>query len=370
MQDVLEAYLAFRCGKRGTASVQAFEADWQVNLVELYEDLLEGVYRPGRSICFAITRPKPREVWAAEPRDRVVHHLLYRRIGHAIERTFIADTFACIPGRGTLYAAKRIQAKVRAITQGGARRAFYLKCDIRNFFVSIDKRILADELERRIPEPFWLDLALRILFHDPREDVQMQGRPQDLARVPPYKSLLNQPPHLGLPIGNLSSQFYANVLLDVLDRFVKHQLRARHYGRYVDDIVLLHESAQQLNAWLGEISAFLPERLGLELNPVKTILQPVERGLDFCGQVITSERRTLRRRTFNDALQRLGRMPEEDVYQAANSYFGLCRQTSHGHRDRARIAKLLLRRGFCVDANLTKTFAGAHGGWSERVGKR
>ena len=357
MQDLLGAYHAFRRGKRGTASVRAFETDWQANLVDLREDLLAGTWRPGRSICFAIARPKPREVWAALPRDRMVHHLLYRRIGHAIERTFIADSSACIPGRGTLYAARRLHAKVRSITQNGTRPAFYLKCDIQNFFVSINKNTLYELLARRIHDPWWLDLARRILFHDPREDVELQGRPEDLVRVPARKSLFSLPPHLGLPIGNLPSQFGANVLLDVLDQFAKHRLGVRYYGRYVDDFYLLHESPQQLNAWLAEISAFLPARLGLQLNPAKTILQPIERGIDFVGQVIKPHHTTLRRRTFNDALHRLEHMPPEELHASANSYLGLCRQATHSHHDRARIANLILSRGLAVNRQLTKAYA-------------
>jgi retron-type reverse transcriptase len=353
---VLGAYHAFRRGKRNTPSVRIFDADWQANLVDLHEDLLAGTYRPGRSICFAITRPKPREVWAALPRDRVVHHLLYRRIGAAIERTFIADSSACIPGRGTLYAARRLEAKVRSITQSWTRQAYYLKCDLANFFVSIDKRTLRELLARRIREPWWLDLAERILFHDPRTDVEFQGRPEDLARVPHHKSLLNQPAHLGLPIGNLSSQFFANIYLDELDQFVKHRLRARHYSRYVDDFCLLHESPQQLDAWLKELAAFLPDRLGVRLNEAKTILQPVARGIDFVGHVLKPYRTTIRRRTFNDALHRLERTPIEEVHASANSYLGLMRQETSGHRDRARICNLVRRRGLAVNRQLTQAY--------------
>jgi hypothetical protein len=361
MQDLLGAYLAFRRGKGNTESVRAFDIHLEANLVDLLDDLVGGTYQPGRSICFPITRPKPREVWAAKTRDRVVHHLLYRRIGHAIERSFIADSSACIPGRGTLYAATRLHAKVRAVTQNGTRRAFYLKCDLANFFVSIDKQILHEELARQMRAlhvgRWWLDLAATILFHDPRADVEMQGRPEDHARVPAHKSLRHQPAGKGLPIGNLPSQFGANVLLNVLDQHVKHRLKVRHYGRYVDDFYLLHESPRQLNAWRDAIEAFLPARLGLQLNPAKTILQPLDRGIDFVGQVIYPHHTTIRRRTFNDGLHRLATMPADEVYASANSYFGLCRQATHSHHDRARIANVVRMRGLAVNRQLRKAYA-------------
>lgn len=356
LHHLIEAYLDCRRTKRNSASALAFEQDLERNLVELHDELAGGHYRPGRSICFVITRPKPREVWAAAFRDRIVHHLLYRRVAPAIEASFIADSCACIPGRGTLYAARRLEAKIRSASENWSRPLWYLKADIANFFVSIDKHILDELLAARIRDPWWLALARLVLWHDPRIDVDVRGDPRRLALVPPHKRLVNQSVDFGLPIGNLSSQFFANVYLDVLDRFVKHELRARHYIRYVDDLVLLHESPQQLNAWHAAIASFLPARLGLELNPRKTILQPVTRGVDFVGQVIRPWRRTIRRRTFHESLARVGALDPEDVHQSANSYFGLLRQASHSHGDRARMANLVRRRGHSVDRMLTKAY--------------
>src|SRR6185369_13768262 len=139
-----------RENKRNTYTALSFEQDLERNLYQLYGELASGTYRPGSSICFVVTRPKPREVWAANFRDRVVHHLLYNRIGPRFERSFIADSCACIPGRGTLYAARRLEAKVRSVTANWARPAWYLKCDVANFFVAIDKRILAEQLATRV----------------------------------------------------------------------------------------------------------------------------------------------------------------------------------------------------------------------------
>lgn len=309
--DLVQAYYDCRRSKRNSASALAFEARLERNLSQLHSDLIAGTYRPGRSICFVVTRPKPREVWAADFRDRIVHHLLYNRIGASIEATFIADSCACIPGRGTLYAAKRLEAKIRSSSQNWAKPVHYLKLDLANFFVSIDKQILAGQLAGRISEPWWRALALQVLWHDPREDFEVRSPRHLFNRVPQHKRLTAQPARLGLPIGNLSSQFFANVYLDAMDQFVKHQLRCRHYVRYVDDFVLLHESPQQLNAWLAAINAFLPT-LGARLNPSKTILQPVDRGVDFVGHVIKPWRRTTRPRSMAQALRRTAAVPAED----------------------------------------------------------
>lgn len=139
---LVQAYFSCRRLKRNTASALMFEQDLERNLLDLHGDLVTGAYSPGRSICFVITRPKPREVWAADFRDRIVHHLLYNHISERFYRRFIADSSACIPGRGTLYAAQRLETKIRSQTQNWSKPGFYLKCDLANFFVSIDKRVV------------------------------------------------------------------------------------------------------------------------------------------------------------------------------------------------------------------------------------
>lgn len=355
-ENLVAAYFDCRRTKRNSAAALVFEERLERNLCRLNDELRAGTYRPRPSICFVVTRPKPREVWAADFRDRIVHHLLYNRIAPRFERAFIADTCACISGRGTLYAVRRLEAKVRSITYNWARPAFYLKCDVANFFVAINKTILREQLAGRIPEPWWLQLSDAILFHDPRVDVHLHSTPGRLALIPSHKSLFNQPAHLGLPIGNLSSQFFANVYLDALDQFVKHRLRARHYIRYVDDFVLLHESAKWLNDARAQIEAFVEAELRLQLNPAKTVLQPIERGIDFAGQVIKPWCRTIRRRTFNDALARTANADPADLFETANSYFGLLRQATHSNRDRARLANLLRKRGHQVNRQFTQTY--------------
>lgn len=356
--ELVEAYLDCRRTKRNSSAALAFEMRLEYNLRELFDELATGEYAPGRSKCFVITRPKPREVWAAEFRDRIVHHLLYRHIGPRFERSFIADSCACIKGRGTLYAALRLEAKVRSVTQNWSRPAYYLKCDIANFFVSIDKNVLLELLLASISEPFWRALTEIVLMHDPRTDFEYRGDPAMMQLVPRHKRLLEQESHLGLPIGNLSSQFFANVYLDVLDQQAKHVLGARHYIRYVDDFVFLHDSPARLNEILADVAAFLPTRLGVRLNPSKTILQPIDRGVDFVGQVIKPWRRSTRKRTRNEALRRVADTAQGDLMQVANSYFGLMRQASASHHDRAQLANVVRARGRAVDGHLTKTFRG------------
>ena len=354
-EELVQAYLDCRSTKRNSTSALAFEQHLETNLCQLDEELRNGSYRPGRSICFVITRPKPREVWAAEFRDRIVHHLLYNRISPRFYAAFIADSCACIPGRGTLYGAKRLEAKIRSITQNWSKPAYYLKLDLANFFVSIDKHVVRELLAKRV-DGWWMQLAELVLFHDPRQDFEYRGDVDLLDRVPSHKRLTSQPSHLGLPIGNLSSQFFANVLLDALDQFIKHDLHGKHYVRYVDDMILLHESPQWLNAAKWEIEEFLRERLHARLNPSKTILQPADRGVDFVGQVIKPWRRITRKRTINEAMNRVRQIDAEDLFETANSYYGLLRQTTHSHHQRAQLSNILRYRGHCISGDLTKIF--------------
>lgn len=216
--------------------------------------------------------------------------------------------------------------------------------------------MLHDLLAAKIHEPWWRTLTEQTLWHDPRQDYVFLGNPASINLVPEHKRLINQPEHLGLPIGNLSSQFFANVYLNPLDQFVKHQLGIRHYSRYVDDFVLLHESPQYLNECLRQINDFLPTRLGARLNPKKTVLQPVDRGIDFVGHVIKPWRRTTRKRTVNHAISVIAKTPQEDLQSVANSYLGLIGQASHSHADRVRVCKAILRRGRSVSGDLSKTY--------------
>lgn len=354
IEKLVQAYFDCRQNKRSTDSALRFEAELERNLLALHERLLDGTYRPGRSICFVITHPKPREVWAADFPDRIVHHLLYNEIAPYFIARFIADSCACITGRSTLYAARRLEAKVRSQTQNWSLPGYYLKLDLANFFVSIDKRVVWSLVSKHIPDLWWRNLAALILFHDPRENFEYCGDPALLGLVPQHKRLLQAPPLHGLPIGNLSSQFFANILLNALDQYVKHVIRARHYVRYVDDFVLLHESAQWLNEAQAAIEAFLLT-LRLAINPRKTILQPIDRGIDFAGYVIKPWRTEVRRRTVQTALSRIESASDEDTFTTINSYLGLLRHTS-SHHDRACIANAARKRGHCVDGALTKAY--------------
>lgn len=359
-EQLVQAYLDCRKNKRNTDSALAFEGNLERNLLDLFAELKSGEYSPGRSICFVITRPKPREVWAADFRDRIVHHLFYNHVSPRFYATFIADSCACIPGRGTLYAVKRLESKIRSATENWLKPCHYLKCDLANFFVAINKTILHAQLVKRIHEPCWLSLAETILFHDPRQNYELRGDTDRISLVPSHKRLNSHDAMHGLPIGNLSSQFFANIYLNELDQFIKHRIGAKHYIRYVDDFVILHQSPQWLNQALAKINQFLPEKLEANLNPKKTIIQPVDRGVDFVGQVIRPWHRHTRKRTVNCALSRLASTRDKAAFEVGNSYLGLIGQASANHHNKTKVAKVMLHKGFTVKADMSKAYRKAY----------
>lgn len=355
-ETLVQAYYDCRQHKRNTQSAIAFEQDLERNLITLNDELNSGQYHPGKSICFVVTRPKAREVWAADFRDRIVHHLLYNHIAPRFYASFIQDSCACIPTRGTLYAANRLESKIRSATQNWSKGGYYLKCDLANFFVSIDKSILQAQLAKRITEPFWIQLTNTILWHDPRSNFELRGAKELQSKVPAHKQLMNQPQNKGLPIGNLSSQFFANVYLDALDQYAKHQIKAKHYIRYVDDFLILHESADWLNEAHAKIKEWLPTKLNAKLNDSKTILQPINRGIDFVGHVIKPWHTRTRKRTVNVAVERCKTASKTAFYTTANSYFGLLSQANSSHKQRATLAKIAMLRGHAVNRELTKIY--------------
>lgn len=294
LQAVFDAYFDCRKRKRNTMQSMNFEFDQEKNLFKLYQELKDGTYEIGRSICFVVTVPKPREVWAGAFRDRIVHHLIYNAVKERFENRFIQDTFSCIPNRGTLAGAQRARDFAKRITRNYSKKAYYMKADISNYFNSINKVILLDIIRRYVREKWLMDLIEQVINHDPRTNVFIKSKRELWDILPKHKSLFNAKINKGLPIGNLTSQFFSNVYLNRIDQFVKHNLRIKYYCRYVDDMVLMHEDTKYLNYCYDKIDEFLRTHLDLVLNPKKKNMNLVSRGFDFVGHVIKPNRIYLR----------------------------------------------------------------------------
>ncbi len=295
-----QAYLDCRRSKRNSRNALAFEIDHETSLVMLVNELREGRYKPGTSICFYTLKPKYREIFAAQFRDRIVHHFVYKKLSPIWERVFIHHSYACRTDKGTHAAATALQKFLRQATHNGTCRAFYLKMDIRNFFMTIDRQLLFQMLISKCPPGDLRELLRVIVFHEPAKDFQLQDRRNIRRMLPKYKSLFFAKSGCGLPIGNLTSQFFANVYLNALDQFVKHQLKARFYIRYMDDLILVHKDHERLRHWQTEITRFLIESLKLSVNNRATRIAPISGGIDFVGFITKPHYRLVRRRVIGN----------------------------------------------------------------------
>lgn len=307
LENLYRAYRRCRRRKRNTLNALRFEQNLEENLVALHEELTAGTYRPGRTIAFLVKKPKRREIFAADFRDRVVHHVLVGYLEPRWERRFIHDSYACRKGKGTHKGVERLRSFTRKVTANGTRRAWYLQLDVRGFFTNIDRRILYARLAAKEDDPAVLWLIRVLLFDDPTAHCLLRrARRADFEALPAHKTLFKAAPGCGLPIGNLTSQFFANVYLDALDQFVKHHLKARYYLRYCDDIVLLSTERAELEQWAAAIEAFLADVLHLTLNDRRR-LRPVSDGIDFLGYIVRPDYVLVRRRVVGACYTRLAR---------------------------------------------------------------
>jgi len=306
-RNIYERYLDCRRKKRNTYNALKFELNAEDNLVRLEYVLKNHTYHPSRSVLFTAKRPKQREIFAADFPDRIVHHVLVNELEKIWEPIFIYDSYACREGKGTHRASRRLRKFLRNITTNGNIKAYYLQLDVKDFFTSIDKQILFDLISKKVSDPETLWLTKTILFWDCTKSYIPKGPKQLLLNIPFNKSLFRKDNKRGLPIGNLTSQFFANVYLNELDQFVKHTLKAKYYLRYVDDFVLLSHNKKELFHWKEEIREFLATQLKLQLHPKRQKLQPVSNGIDFLGYVIRHNYVLVRRRVINNLKSKLNK---------------------------------------------------------------
>ena len=349
LTEVFQAYYDCRNHKRNTFNAIEFEFNLERNLIQLYHELLDGTYTIGQSICFVVTKPKMREVWASNFRDRIVHHIVYNRYSDMFYRSFIFDSYACIPEKGTLRAAERVHHFIRSATENHTKEAFYLKADVANFFMSINKSILDSIISKKIIDPYWLSLTRQILYHNPRTNVHLNSPKSLVNQVPFAKSLFNTPDGYGLPIGNLSSQFFANIYMNELDQYTKHTLKAKYYARYVDDIVIIDNDCSVLNDKYDYMNEYVSNQLDLKFHPNKKDINKVEHGVNFVGYIIRPRVKYIRRSTINNAYQNV--KSSTNIVASVNSYLGILRN-ANCFNERRKLTNYLSEYRF--DKNLTK----------------
>jgi len=298
--NIYRCYLKCRKNKRNTVNALKFELKAEENILELEKMLKNKTYHPLRSVLFFVKKPKPREIFAADFRDRVVHHILVSYLEPIFEKIFIYDSYSCRKNKGIHKGVKRLQSFIRKVSKNGKLRTYYLQLDIKSYFISIDKEILFSVIKKRVKNNEALWLAEKIIFNDCTKNYILRDKINLFNKLPQAKSLFGKENKTGVPIGNLTSQFFANVYLNEFDQFVKQNLKCGYYTRYTDDFILLNNSKEKLFNWKRELEEFLQTRLKLRLNDSRTKLQPVSNGIDFLGYIIRRDYILVRRRVINN----------------------------------------------------------------------
>jgi len=351
-QNLISAYYQYRKRKRLKYSAAKFEFSLEKEIINLERLLKKYSWKPLPFSVFVVTDPKIREVFAAEFRDRVVHHLLYNYLSPIFEGKFIFDSYACRKQKGTHRAVKRLSSFLRKITTNNRKKAFYLQADVQNFFPSINHDILFNLIQKYVKNSDILWLAKAIIYYDCTQNPIKKGRLSLFTSIPPHKSLFNIPPGQGLPIGNLTSQFFANVYLNELDQFIKHSLGCKYYVRYVDDFVILDKNKENLYRLKREIDEFLQRRLFLKLHPDKCVIQDVNKGIDVLGYLIKPTHILVRKRVVKNFKKKLFQfqkdLPQNKVglnliLSSINSYYA-----HFNHADSYKLRKHLWKKHFGI----------------------
>lgn len=341
IESIYEAYWACRKNKANTHNAVRFEVDYEANLAQLHSEIVSRTYSPGRSIAFIVTKPVQREIFAADFRDRIIHHWICIRIEPLLEGVFVSETFNCRKDKGNLAGIEHISRCIREASQDYTQDAWIMKVDMQGFFMSINRKLLCDKLCAFISAEYQgedveelLYLMRAIYLNAPEKNCIIKGSRSDWDNLPANKSLFQTAEDLGLPIGNLTSQMAANFLINDTDHFIRDTLGLR-FARYVDDICFVDVDKSKLLAAVPLIRQHLHDTAGVKLHPDKFYLQHYTKGVNFIGGTIKGERRYISNRTLSSAYKRIHKFNElakepgfaernaEAFAASLNSYLGM-----------------------------------------------
>ncbi|MBI2590338.1 MAG: group II intron reverse transcriptase domain-containing protein [Candidatus Blackburnbacteria bacterium] len=311
-QNLLQAWQEFRIGKTKRRDVITFEKKLRESLGNLHKDLRLKKYKHAPYSSFFIYDPKVRHISKACVRDRVVHHALFKVLTPIFEPTFILDSYSCRVGFGTHKGFQKLVAYARKVSKNYTQDCWALKCDVKKFFDSVNHEILLEIMRKRIQNEdlFWLVKEVVGSFQIERERER------------------------GLPIGNLTSQLFANIYLNELDQFVKHTLKVKYYVRYADDFMLVNRDRKLLEKCLVDLSSFLENKLLLKLHPNKVHLRKLSWGIDFVGYIALPHHQTIRTKTKRRLFKKVkwkvkeyrdGQIKPTALNQSIQSYMGILR---------------------------------------------
>ena len=321
LENLFLAWKEFKKGKTKKYDVCQFTQHLRENIVKLNQDLENKSYQHSRYQSFYIKDPKLRHIHKACVRDRVLHHAIFRMLYPIFDKHFIFDSYSCRNQKGTHKAVKRLNNFARKVSANNSKKCFFLKCDIKKFFDSIDQDILISLIEKKVKDGNTLWLIKKVI-----------------------KSF-----HKGLPLGNITSQLFANVYLNELDQFIKHNLKAKYYIRYCDDFIIAEDCPENFSNYLESISNFLRDKLKLSLHSDKIIVRRYNQGIDFLGYVSFPHHIVLRPKTGKRVLRKVSirtrelkenKLLEKCFNQILHSYFGMLKHCQ-GYNIKRKILNLL-----------------------------
>lgn len=312
-KNLFSAWDKFKKGKRDKRDVQVFEWNLEKNIFRLHREIIGKTYKHRPYYSFKIFDPKPRNIEKAEVRDRIVHHAVFQVLNPIFEAGFISSSFSCRVGFGTHKGVHFLQNAIRKASKNGGVPCFALKCDIKKFFDTIDHDVLLAILKRKIKDndTIWL---LKQIISSFSSNCSLLGIEK------------------GVPIGNLTSQLFANVYMNEFDAFIKQKLKIKYYLRYTDDFIILSEDKNYLEKLIPQIVSFLQEELRLKIHEEKTIIQKTSQGIDFLGYIVFNKYKLIRTKTkkrivkkFNAKISdyRNGDTSRVSLSQSLQSYLGV-----------------------------------------------
>ena len=344
LEGLFKAYFDARKNKRNKYSSLDFEFNFESNLIKLYKSIKNGTYKPLPSIAFISTKPVIREVFSANFRDRVVHHLIFNNINHIFEKDFIENSYSCRKNKGTLHGANKIYDFIYECSNKYTKDSYILKLDIKGYFYSINQdrlySIITNKLNKNDHDiPIGYDyinkLIKEIIYNDATKNVYKFRDDKNWRILPKDKSLFYTKNNHGLAIGNLTSQLFSNIYMNIFDKYITNTLGLKYYGRYVDDFILIHNDKEYLKSLIPKIKDFLLLNLGLILHPKKIYLQHHTKGVKFLGSYLKPNVKYIDKRT-KDAFYKLiekinvefpsnkyNKVYVEKIRAQINSYLGI-----------------------------------------------
>ena len=294
LESVFKAYYICRKNKRKTFNALKFEVNYECNCVKLWREINEKTYKIGKSIAFVISKPKYREVFAADFRDRIVHHIIVMRLEPLFEKVFIQDNYNCRKEKGVLYGVKRFYTQIKEISNDYTKDCYIGKFDMQGFFMSIHKPTLWKFLKKFIEENYnnedkeiLLWLVYKVVTNNPEKNCIIKCPKERWRHIPANKSLFTTGSNYGLPIGNLTSQIFANFYLHWFDIWMQSTFDG--YGRYVDDFYIIDRDKDKILKNINIIKKILSS-IQVKLHPKKIYIQHYSKGCKFTGSVIKMNR--------------------------------------------------------------------------------